>query len=94
MKDTQNTTIAVLCVSAAILATVLIVTGLSGPARADSPVAGGEYIMITGAYSSGTDILYIVDLRVQRLHAYAFDRTNNSIRLADSVNLERAFATK
>lgn len=91
MQDTQNATIAVLCVSAAILASVLALMLLTAPAKADSPTVGGEYVMITGAYGSGTDILYIVDLRAQRLNAYAFDRNNNSIRLADQVNLERAF---
>lgn len=91
MKDTQNATIAVLCVSAAILASVLVLMAVTRPAPADSPTTGGEYILITGAYSSGTDILYVVDLRAQRLNAYAFDRTNNSIRLADQVNLQRAF---
>ena len=94
MKDTKNLTIAALCVSATILATVLVLMDVSGQAYADAPTRGGEYVAVTGAFSRSTDILYVLDLRVQKINAYVYDRQNKTISRADQVDLRRAFAAK
>ena len=88
MNDPKNLTIAMLCVSAAILATVL---SLLPQATADTPVRGGDYIMVTGAYSSHIDLLYVVDRSQQRLNAYALDLARNDLLFKSQVNLKLVF---
>ena len=88
MNDQKNLTIAMLCVSAAILATVL---SLLPQATADTPVRGGDYIMVTGAYSSHIDLLYVVDRSQQRLNAYALDLARNDLLFKSQVNLKLVF---
>jgi len=93
MNDTRNITIAVLCVTATILAVALILMHLSTKACADTPVAGGDYIMVTGAYSSAVDILYVVDQRQGKLNAYAVDRTRNRFEPREQIDLRKLFRT-
>ena len=91
MKDTKNLTIALLCVSATVLATAL---ALLPSAHADAPVRGGEYIMITGAYSGKTDLLYVIDVAVQKVNTYVFNPQTNELLLRDQFNLRPVFATR
>ena len=90
MKDPKNMTIAMLCVSAAILTTVLILAG-GQPAMADAPVAGGDYIIVTGAYSNNIDLLYIIDRTQQTMNAYVLDLTKGQMLLKSTANLKLAF---
>ena len=94
MNDTRNITIAVLCVSATMLATVLGLLILSGPARADTPVAGGDYIMFTGASSGANDMLYVIDQRAGKLNAYRYERNDNRIKREEHVDLKKLFRGK
>ena len=92
MKNTQNATIAVLCVSAAILATVVVLMHVStDTALADAAVRGGDYIMVTGAYSKSTDIVYIIDGQRQMLNAYVTNVQDGRITIKDQVNLRLLF---
>ena len=91
MKDPKNLTIAMLCVSAAILATALLLLPAADEARADTPVRGGDYIMVTGAYSSLIDLLYIVDRSQQKLNVYVLDLTQRDLLVKSQVNLKLAF---
>ena len=91
MKDPKNLTIAMLCVSAAILATVLFLLLAADQARADTPVRGGDYIMVTGAYSGLIDLLYIVDRSQQKLNAYALDLNRRDLLIKSQVNLKLTF---
>lgn len=91
MKDPKNLTIAMLCVSAAILATALLLLPAADEARADTPVRGGDYIMITGAYSASTDLLYVLDLATQRINTYVFNPQNNDLILRHQLNLKPVF---
>jgi len=93
MNDTRNITIAVLCVTATILTVALVMMHRSD-AYADTPVAGGDYIMVTGAYSSSTDILYVVDQRSGRLNAYVIDRTRNRFEPREQIDLRKLFRTR
>lgn len=92
MRDPKNLTIALLCVSATLLATVLVLLGAAGqPAYADTPVRGGDYIMITGAYSDSTDLLYVLDVATQRINTYVFNPQNNDLILRHQFNLTPVF---
>ena len=91
MNDTRSIAIAVLAVSATVLATVLVLSMNATPAMADTPVAGGEYIMVTGAYSSGVDLVYVFDLQQRGVNVYGYDRQNDRIKLMESLELKRVF---
>jgi len=92
MKNHANVTIAVLSISAVILASAVIVGYLSDqPAYADTPARRGDYIMNTGAWSSSRDLLYIIDVPKQLLNVYAYDINSNAVQLVDQVNLRLAF---
>lgn len=91
MKDPKNLTIAMLCVSAAILATALLLLPAADQARADTPVRGGDYIMVTGSYSSLIDLLYVVDRSEQKLNAYVLDLNKSDLIVKSQVNLKLAF---
>ena len=91
MKDPKNLTIAMLCVSAAVLATALLLLPGADEARADTPVAGGDYIMVTGSYSGLIDLLYIVDRSQQKLNAYVLDLNRGDLIVKSQVNLKLAF---
>lgn len=92
MKDPQNITIGLLLATAAILAAMLITTyqTTDNAAYADTPVKQGDYILGTGAWTSSTDLVYIVDIAAGRLNVYA--KGSKSIDLGDSVDLNQAFA--
>jgi len=91
MKDPKNLTISLLCVSAAILATILVLLHTSTPVQADSPARGGDYIMITGAVSNSLDLLYVIDLATLRVNTYAFNASKDQMLLKDQTNLAAAF---
>ena len=89
MKDPKNITIAMLCVSAAILTTVLVLA--RQPAMADTPAAAGDYIVVTGAYSEDIDLLYVIDRSQQTINAYVLDLTKGEMLLKSTANLKPAF---
>ena len=91
MKDTKSITIAMLCVLAAILVTVLVLTYDSNQALADTSIRGGDYIMVTGNYSKSLDLLYVIDVAQQKINVYAIDENNKVITMRDQVNLKQVF---
>ena len=90
MKDPKNMTIGMLCVSAVILMTVLVLADRQ-PAMADAPVAGGDYIIVTGAYSKNIDLLYVIDRTQQTMNAYVLNITKGEMLLKSTANLKLAF---
>lgn len=93
MKDPKNLSIALLCVSATVLATVFVLlSSTAAPAYADTPVRGGDYIMITGAYSESVDLLYVIDVVAQRVNTYVFNPQTNELVLRDQFNLKPVFS--
>jgi len=95
MKDTRSIAIAVLAVSATILSTVLVLSFVAvGPARADSAIGAGDYIMVAGQYSSGKDFLYVFDLQKRGVNVYGYDRPDNRIQLLRSIELRKLFRTE
>ena len=112
MKDPKNLSIALLCVSATVLATALalppraapapahadvlatafaLLPGTAAPAHADTPVRGGDYIMITGAYSDSVDLLYVIDVVAQKVNTYVFNPQTNELVLRDQFDLKPVF---
>lgn len=94
MNDTQNLTIVLLLVTAAVLGVMVYGTwqGTGRDALADSSVRQGDYIMVTGAWSDSNDFLYVMDIAAMQINVYFTDVQNNRIELADTVNVERAFS--
>ncbi len=90
MKDPKNMTIGMLFVSAAILMTVLVLADRQ-PAIADTPVIGGDYIMVTGAHSKNLDLLYVIDRTQQTMNAYVLNLTKGEMLLKSTANLKQAF---
>ena len=91
MNDSKNITIGLLCVSAAILTTVLILGGGRQAHGTGVGATGGEYIMFTGEVTGSTDMLYVVDLTVKKMNAYHFNPMQNVIEMKDQVDLAKVF---
>ena len=90
MKDSKNIAIAILCVSATILASAIFLT--STPAGANGPsIRGGDYIMVNGSYSNSLDLIYIIDTSQQKMLVYAVDAIQNRIELKDQLLLKQEF---
>ena len=81
MNNTQNTTIVLLLITAAILTTMLLPAfiGTEPAAYARGAVRQGKYIMATGAYDAKIDLLYIVNIESQKLCVYAPNITKRTI---------------
>ncbi len=91
MKDGQNITIGLLLVTGCILAAMLISDFTSTTAYADTPIKEGDYILGTGAASSATDLIYVIDIANRRLNVYSANINTNALDIIDTVNLDRAF---
>jgi hypothetical protein len=93
MTDKKNITIALLCVSAALLVAVLCLVNYSdNAAYADTMARGGGYIVVTGSVSPGTEMIYIIDVAAQKMNAYGATGNNagGSVALVDQVDLKQA----
>ncbi len=52
----------------------------------------GQYIMVTGAISDSTDLLYVIDVPNRKLLAYGINPIQNTVTVVDSnVRLATAF---
>ncbi len=91
MKDSQNVTIAILCVSAAVLGALLAFTTNTGRTYADVSAGAGDYVMFTAEITDSSDLLYIIDRTTRRMNAYQFKALENTINLVDQVDLAKAF---
>ncbi len=91
MNNSQNVTIALLCVSAAVLGTITVLTWTDRAEATGVAAAAGEYIMFTGEVSASIDMLYVVDLTQRKMNAYHWDTNNNVLTLNDQVDLAKAF---
>ena len=91
MNDSRNIVLALLCVSAAVLGTLVAVTWNDRAEATGVAAAGGEYIMFTGEVSASIDMLYVVDLTKRRMNAYHWDTRENVLSLKDQADLAKAF---
>lgn len=91
MKDGQNIAIGLLAATGVILAAMLISDFTSTTAYADTPIKEGDYMLGTGAVSSSTDLIYVIDIANRQLNVYIANINTNAIDIVDAVDLERAF---
>jgi hypothetical protein len=95
MKNTQNITIAILTVTAAIMLAVLLGSFYADRAQAGAPsIKQGDYIMGTCSLSGEKDMLLIIDLAMRRLNVYRPNINTGSMEMIDKVDLERVFSQK
>ena len=93
MKNSQNITIVLLLVTAAILSTVLALTftGTSQQSYAETSDRYWGYIVTTGKIATTTDAMYIIDVDNKRLNAYTLHGKKRSIDLLESIDLAKVF---
>ena len=94
MKNTQNTTIVLLTVTAAILGGIVAGTWLDRPAQAGYvSVSKGDYIMVPYQWSDSLDLICVIDVASRRMNVYAPNQNTKALDLLQQVDLERTFAT-
>jgi len=96
MKNTQNTTIVLLVITAVILTAMLISvymgTGRSAYASGNISVRQGKYIAATGGYDSNIDLQYVIDVENRTLITYAPNVNKRSIDvIGQKIVLNRIF---
>ncbi len=89
MRNPTNMTIAVLCVSAAILIGVLV--GLKPASAVTSESRAGDYIMINCQQMGTWGIVYVIDKSAQRLNGYTLEKNRRRIDLVVSQSLDQLF---
>jgi len=97
VNNTQNTTIVLLSVTAAILAAMLIPTLMDqgSVAYGDSSVRQGKYIMATGGYDENIDLIYVVNIETQKLVVYAPNTGRRTLdKMGTAVTLQTSTARK
>jgi hypothetical protein len=91
MTQSKNISIAVLCVSAVILGTILVLTLLTAPAAANTPSIGANYLMFTGRVTGNDDFLYIVQPATGQMKVYTYNSGANKIEWVDKIELDQRF---
>ncbi len=94
MRDQQTFTIGILCVTATILLAAVLIQIHDGPEPAlaiGQTDRGGDYILVTGQFTSNSEVLYITDAAARRLNVYAYDPTRRDIILWDTQDLGMIF---
>jgi hypothetical protein len=96
MKNTQNTSIVLLVITAVILTAMLISvyvgTGRSAYASGNVSVRQDRYIVATGGYDVNIDLLYVIDVENRTLILYAPNVNKRSIDvIGQKIALDRTF---
>ncbi len=98
--DRKNMIIAVLSVTAVVLLCTLVLVHGDWRARdaslvwADTVDRGGDYILVTGAFSDSNEALYALDGSSDRLNVYQYDPNKKGIVLYHSVDLSNYFVRR
>ena len=98
--DSKNMIIAVLSVTAVVLlCTVVLLNGSwrsldTSLVWADTVDRGGDYILVTGAFSDNNEALYALDGSNDRLNVYQYDPNEKGIVLYHSVDLRNYFVIR
>ena len=90
MKNTQNITIGLLLVTAAILTALAVLQ--TPEAYGATPDRSGNYIVVTGSFSAASDMVYVINGAKKRLLAYYADRNAGGVGLVAHIDLEKEFA--
>ena len=93
MQKTQNITIVMLLMTAAILSSLLVAGWLytEQPAYAGGVSRAGDYIMASGLYDSDTDFVYVLDIANAKLNLYYPNINTNTLTLGTSLDIGAAF---
>jgi hypothetical protein len=92
MQKTQNITIVMLLMTAAILSSLLIAGWLyTEPAYASGVSRAGDYIMASGQYDADTDFIYVLDMANAKLNVYYPDINTNQLKIGVTVDVGAAF---
>jgi len=92
VKDTQNTTIVLLLVTAAVLTAMIIPTFIDDDsvALANSTARQGKYILATGGFNQNIDLVYVVNIDTQKLVVYAPNLAKRTIdKMGTAVSLKQ-----
>jgi hypothetical protein len=55
---------------------------------------GGDYVLVTGAFSDNDEALYAIDGLNDQLNVYQYDQNRERILLFDQKDLQTYFATR
>jgi len=95
MNKTQDITIVLLLVCAAVLGTLLVgaYSSTGDRAFAAGTTRAGNYLMCTGFLSETMDLLYVIDVGARRLNVYGADDNKMALDLVQDagVDLSKAF---
>jgi hypothetical protein len=92
MQKTQNITIIMLLMTAAILSSLLVAGWLyTEPAYAGGTSRSGDYIMASGQYDAETDFIYVLDIANAKLNLYYPNINTNQLTLGTWIDLGAAF---
>lgn len=90
--DTRNLTIAVLTITAVMLACTLFVVTLVAPTPAyaiGQTAAVDDYVITTGQFSQSSELVYVIDTAIPKLNVYELEHTRRVMHLRSSVSLAR-----
>lgn len=92
MQKTQNVTIVLLLMTAAILTSLMVASWLyTEPAYAGASARAGDYLIVNGMYDTETDFVYVLDIANAKLNLYYPNINTNQLTLGTSVNLAATF---
>ena len=93
MQKTQNITIVMLLMTAAVLSSLLVAGYLytEQPASASGVSRAGDYMMATGQYDNDTDFIYVLDIANGKLNLYYPNINTNQLTLGTSVDIGASF---
>ncbi len=90
----NNLAIGVLSVTATILLVGVLLAGLLTTNEANAigqTDRGGDYIVVTGQFSSTSELIYVTDAAAQRMNLYSYETTTRQFVLWDSIDLRAVF---
>ena len=94
MNNNTNTIIVLLAITAAILGAILIGSYTAGPAYAETSVMQGDYIMGPIGWKSSVQLVYIIDMHVNKLNTYMLNKRSGAIALGETIDLNKIFQEK
>ena len=66
---------------------ILLIAATTSTALANPPDRGGDYLMLSGAYSDQLDLLYVIDRSQRKLNVYVLNLTDGELVLRGQANL-------
>lgn len=91
MNNNTNTILVLLTITAAILGAILIGSYTAGPAYADVSVKQGDYIMGIVGWKTETQLVYVIDMNVNKMNTYMLNKRSGSVALGETIDLSKIF---